>query len=363
MSYNTRQKPQISFARLLGYYTRDFRLTRAEAATDYLCLICLNADLPGEAGRLQASVCHEALKELVLETREFAMLLGDVRADGQRVKGAIEQRLDLLHIDQRNQFLQSLTLQAAAAADDAGRVTDAVLLYHLADDYAKVLEIVNRALSDALSINLHEEPIRLQPLKPRVQPAPTEDGRSAQQQQQSLQDNSTLSLTSVDDPISLAQNISSLYQNGPPTSGRTNGSAYINQAAKLAYLLHLARVRSHVLSGNFDEVLDLAEAVSYFPLRARGDLNVIRGCAHSVNNADPVTARTMGPLLEWAVLAIGRVRRGLRMSEFGEARAPRLELLGQMARDCMVFAGLIKYKLGTGTMDRVVRAGQDEIGD
>ena len=358
VTFTTREKPQISFARLIGYYTRDFRLTRAEAAADYLCLICLNADLPGDTGKSQASVCHEALKELVLETREFALLLGDVRADGKRVKGAVEQRLKLLKIENPKMFLKSLTLQAAAAADDAGRITDAVLLYHLAEDYEKVLLIVNRALSDALAVSLDEEPIRLQPLKPRVQAA---DAAIAQQQQM-LENSSSLSLTSVDDPISLARNIAALY-NSSVDQRRYSANVHSSQFDNLSLLLLLANIRSLILAGDFSAALDLALSIDMFPLRARADLRVLRQCAHYVNNCDPVIARTIGPLLEWTVLAIGQVRKGLMMSEFGEARRPRLEELTQMARDCMVFAGLVKYKLGGATMESVVQAGQGEEGD
>ncbi|KAK3045360.1 hypothetical protein LTS18_013960, partial [Coniosporium uncinatum] len=91
VSYNVRQQSQINFGLMLGHYTASFRAARPEAAADYIILICLNADLPGEIGGQQRQLCYEGLRELVLETREFAQLLGDIRADGQRIKGAIEQ--------------------------------------------------------------------------------------------------------------------------------------------------------------------------------------------------------------------------------------------------------------------------------
>ena len=205
VTYNTKELPQISFGRMLGYYTRDFRTGNVVAAVDYLTLICLNTDLTGDLGRSQSSLCHEALRELVLETREFAELLGDIRGDGTRITGAIEQRLKLIGLADQEEFLRTVTLQAASVADDSGRTTDAVLLYHLAEDYDSVIVIINRALSDSIAVDIGNEQLRLQPLKPRIAP------QSGQQFQQLQSDGSSLSLTSVDDPTTLARNMISLY--------------------------------------------------------------------------------------------------------------------------------------------------------
>src|SRR5439155_26728604 len=137
----------------------------------------------------QKSQCHEALRELVLESREFAQLLGDVRSDGQRIKGAIEERMSLIGLTDTDDFMRTVTIQAASSADDNGRVTDAVLLYHLAGEYNNVMEIVIRALSEAIAVDIGQETLPLLPLKPRRE-------RQAEQQQ-----GSSLSLTAVDDPV------------------------------------------------------------------------------------------------------------------------------------------------------------------
>jgi nuclear pore complex protein Nup93 len=188
---------------MLGYYTRDFRAENTEAAVDYINLICLNADLPGQAGKSQASLCHSALRELVLETREFAKLLGDIRADGIRISGVIERQMKLINLADQEEFLRTVTIQAAKIADDNGRTTDAVLLYHLAEEYDNVITIINKALSEAIAVELGQEQIKLQPLKPRAGPG--------QQQRGDTQPGSSLSLTSVDDPADLARNMVGLY--------------------------------------------------------------------------------------------------------------------------------------------------------
>ena len=246
MTRNTKELPQISFGRMIGYYTRDFRAGNVEAAVDYLALICLNAGLPGALGRSQASLCHEALRELVLETREFAQLLGDIRSNGTRIYGAIEQRLPIIGIADEEDFLRTVTIQAASVADDNGRTTDAVLLYHLAEDYDNVVTIINRALSEALAVEIGQEQMRLQPLKPR---APQQKG-----QPQEEQPGSSLSLTSVDDPAVLARNMISLYN--------TNAMYYqrirpVNRDA-CGLLLRMSEAKERVAAGRWVEALDVS---------------------------------------------------------------------------------------------------------
>lgn len=375
MSYSTRQYPQISFARLVGYYTRDFRLTRAQDAVNYLALISLNADLPGEAGRAQASVCHEALKELVLETREFAMLLGDVRANGRRLSGLITNLMPLLQIaENQGNFLRSLTIQAAASADDAGRITDAVLLFHLAEDYDKVVAIVNTALTDALAAPLEEEPIRLQPLKPRTVEQQNADQNSVlncKQEQRQQGDTQTTSLTSVDDPVTLARRVHQLYDSQPPISlseaFTRNGQNTIHairvnpvRRVDLDFLLKIANVRDSLVARQPPQAsLELMALVDLLPLRADGSMSAIRACAQQANNASEQIAHVLGPLLQWCIGCIKMTRDEIKMSGWEEVREGQLRHLAATAKDVMVFAGLVRYRVGAGVMEGVVRSGQD----
>jgi nuclear pore complex protein Nup93 len=209
LTHTTREQPQLNFGRIVGYYTSDFRAARADAAADYLVLICMNADLPGEAGRQQAELCHEALRELVLETREFSTLLGDVKSNGQTTAGLIQERVPLLKLNGELGLLNTITREAAKMADDNGRTNDAILLCHLAGEYDSVVSILNRALAEALSVELGQEPLRLEPLKPRLTAA---ESQQRQQQQQALDlTSSSLSMLGTDDPVELALKVLALY--------------------------------------------------------------------------------------------------------------------------------------------------------
>lgn len=342
VTHSTRNKPQISFARLLGYYTRDFRLANAEAATDYLTLICLNSDVPGEAGRAQASVCHEGLKELVLETREFALLLGDIRPSGEKFPGAIQQRLSLLQLREPNVFLKNLTIQAARVADDNGRTTDAVLLYHLAEEYDNVIFVLNRALSDALATDIGADEPTLAPLKPRLT---TTDAAS-----------STLSLTSITSPVVLARSMLDLY------STRSEYSAVLAQAHTSCsmLLLDLHRFKAHLATSPPEPAvaLDTITALGILPLGCAGNISLIRSAAAALNTLPAEITRNIGAVLVWTISACAMQREVLKGAEWEtEGAKEGLERLASDARDLMVFAGLIRYKVPGDVFEMIARAG------
>jgi nuclear pore complex protein Nup93 len=227
---------------MIGHYTRDFRAANAVAAVDYLILICLNRDLPGDAGAQQAAQCHEALRELVLESREFAQLLGDVRSDGQRIKGAIEERIKLIGLADTEDYMRKVIVQAASIADDNGRTTDSVLLYHLAGEYDNVMTIVNRVLSEAIAVDVGQEALTLLPSRVDMGP------NTAQQQ------GGSLSLTAIDDPITLAKNMSTLY--GTNTLYTNKVSTTQLDACSLLLKMHVAKTK--VQEQKWTEALDVS---------------------------------------------------------------------------------------------------------
>lgn len=252
VTYTAKQQPQINFGRIVGHYTSDFRAARADAAAEYLILICLNADLEDDKGnnakgKEQASLCHEALRELVLETREFSTLLGDVKANGQSTLGLIQQRTPLINLANDNELIKNITQEAAKTADDNGRTNDAVLLCHLAGEYDAVVTILNRALSEALSVDLGQEPLRLEPLKQR---APIADG----QQQQLDPTSSSLSMLGTDDPIELAHRVIELYDQNALWWRKV--SKITRDTLGVLYTLNMAK--KTVEAGRYMEALDVS---------------------------------------------------------------------------------------------------------
>ncbi|KAF9697162.1 hypothetical protein EKO04_004857 [Ascochyta lentis] len=351
LSYTTKQQPQLNFGRVIGYYTGDFRAARADAAADYLVLICLNADLPGEAGKQQAELCHEALRELVLETREFSTLLGDVKSNGQTTPGLIQERAPLLKLNGENGLINTITREAAKMADDNGRTNDAVLLCHLASEYDSVISILNRALSEALSVEIGQEPLRLEPLKPRLL---TTDG---QQQQQPIDQTSTsLSMLGTDDPVDLAQKVIALYD------GNNLWWRKVSELNRdtIRILFQLNEVKKIIEARSYMEALGMIENLRILPLSANGNVSDIRSSANSFSSYPPEIARNIGSVLLWCIGCCSRHREHLLSGQFDDPMRKKLaDQLLQKAKDLMVFAGLIRYKLPPRVFETLAREGQD----
>ncbi|KAI1751171.1 Nup93/Nic96-domain-containing protein [Xylaria castorea] len=347
LSHDTRSKPQLSFGRMLGYYTKDFRAADVNSAVDYLTLICLNADLDGEAGRQQAELCHVALRELVLETREFSKLIGDIRPDGRRITGLIEERGPLIGLREEDDFVKTVTLQAARFADDNGRTTDAVLLYHLAGDYDSVVTIVSRALSEAISLEIGEDPMRLMPVKPRA------TGKTSE-----AQPGSSLSLASIDDPIQLAYTMMSMYEKDAMFSTKIQNQ---NRVA-CHLLLQMSEIKGLVEAGQWPESLDKIRALEILPLDANGDAARVRHYASKFSGLSQTVAINVPNLLMWTITCCIRQRERLMGGQFSGNEGSRRMMydgLKQISMDLTTYTSQLRYRFPPHLLEALARASAD----
>lgn len=127
---------RLNFARLVIGYTRRFALTDPREALQYFYL------LKGMKGPQGQDLFDSCVSELVMESREFEMLLGRIQPDGSRKPGCIDKF-------QRD---TSETIGfIASEAESKGLYEDAVRLYDLAKNHGKVLEVINKLLSNVAS--------------------------------------------------------------------------------------------------------------------------------------------------------------------------------------------------------------------
>lgn len=283
--------------------------------------------------------------------------MGDIKSDGSRIPGAIEKRAGLIHLDTRADFLKSITSQAAAIADQRGQIADAVLLYHLCEDLDHVVEVLIRSLGDAVCIDLGETPMSLQPLKPRQQESPSESHRSYEGSQ------SSLSLTqSTSSPYELARNMLSLYDSNAAYHDRISEQNRKTLHIEMALLSVREKLESQ--PPQFMPALEEINSLSILPLTARGGIPAIRSQAQAFGELPPVLARCVGNAILWTVRAIGGERENLARQGswdtiYGKTQDVAKEQLSTMAKDLMIFAGMVKYKLPGRVYDLLTRAGGD----
>ncbi|KAM5365193.1 hypothetical protein ACJZ2D_011116 [Fusarium nematophilum] len=343
-SYSTKNLPQINFGRMIGYYTRDFRAADVVSAVDYLTLICLNQDLGGEAGQRHGNLCHEALRELVLETREFSKLIGDIRPDGRRIRGIIEERGPLIGLDAEDDFVNTVTLQAASFADENGRTTDSVLLYHLAGEYDTVVAIVSRALSEAVSLEIGEDPMRLMPVKPR-----------AGGQEADAQAGSSLSLAAIDDPVELAKTMMSMYERDAMFYRR------IQDQNKVAcrVLLEMSSIKGLVEAGQWAQCLDKIRSLEILPLDAAGNGSTIRAYASKFSGLSQPVSINVPNLLMWTIICCVRQREQLTSGQFSGNEGTRRLMVGQlkqMTLDLTTYTSQLRYRFPPHLHEALARA-------
>lgn len=290
------------FSKILGSYIESFKFSDPRIAVEYLILICLFPD--------QVETCHDALRELVLETREFAVLLGKINAAGVRVPGKIEQRKSLIGLEK--DYLNKITEQAAITADKEGRIYDGLLLYQLSEEYEIVISIVNRLLGEFLS-NTELE--------------------------QSLVDGN-----SETNPILIAENFLSLYQD-----------ISVKNKEVCQQLLKIAEIRQVYLEKDWDTCLKKIDDLDILPVNPNSDLGATRLKAEELAYLNENLLRNVPNLLIIAMTCVAHKNEQINNSTFnGAIKEEKLKVLRLIAKNCVVFAGMVQYKMPRETFSLLI---------
>lgn len=157
-----------------------------------------------------------------------------MKIDGTRVKGVIEKRMKLIKINDLKDFLRTIIEQAAAKADDDGRVSDAVTLYHLAEDFNTVYEVLNRNISDWIA---SEDPMQF-------------SQQSAQYQEKTPE----TSLYELEDPVELGIYMATMYMGAVNIYRQIS----VRNREALFVLLKIAEAKKDFLKQEYDKCLTVS---------------------------------------------------------------------------------------------------------
>jgi nuclear pore complex protein Nup93 len=195
--------------------------------------------------------------------------------------------------------------------------------------------------------------MELQPLKGR---------REDQVQSNSSLASSTSLIQSTTSPVELAKIMAALYNRDESYFGKISNA---NREA-CGGLLRLAAIRGHLESDppKYMPALQELNELGVLPLEARGAIPVIRAAASNFGSMPQLLARCIGIAIVWAVKAIGGerdriARQGSWDAGYGNEGDSVKDQLSSMAKDLMVFAGLVKYKLPARVYDMLTKAGGD----
>ncbi|GMM33257.1 linker nucleoporin [Saccharomycopsis crataegensis] len=311
---------EINYARLIGYYTRSFRVSDTIVALEYLLLI----NLAGNNKYYKLSL--EAIRELVIETKEFSILLGTINKDGTRYPGRIENRQQLLYVENekdeksgtinksdKSSYLYEIIEQAAKRIGEEGRVYDSLLLYQLSENHDQVIKIINRLLGDLLSSTDIFQPI----------------SKETNEQECS--------------PIEIGEKLLKTYELSPSSLEISSSSREI-----LKKLLDIAKIKETFVSGNYETTLGLIKELDLIPISTKENLTSIRMKCQEINQQqlDYNLMKNVGNLLLIAMNCINQLISKSDQSQFfNNVRLAQVNELEEIAKQIMVFAGMIQYKM------------------
>ena len=314
LSVNEQNEREIDFVRIISNYIKSFKFSDPRIATEYIILIGLSTEKQNE----QVQLCHEALRELVLDTKEFSILLGQISRDGTRIPGVIEERLPLLHLRDENEFLRVITEQAARKADEDGRVHDSLLLYQLSEEYDIVLTIVNNLLGNLLSNADLTQPLF------------------------QLSDNSETN------PILLARKLISTYVDNLEISKKISNKS----TDTCLFLLKMVDIRELFNGKQWQQTLTEIKTLNILPF---ADELSAREKAQEFTTLNSNLIKCVPNLLIITMTCISRLVTDLNKSEYQSMeKAQQINSLKNIAKNCMIYAGVIQYKMPRETFSTLI---------
>ncbi|XP_016320834.1 nuclear pore complex protein Nup93 isoform X1 [Sinocyclocheilus anshuiensis] len=289
---------RLNFIRLLMLYTCKFESTDPREALQYFYFLRNEKDSQGE------NMFMRCVSELVIESREFDMLLGRLEKDGSRKPGVI---------DKFSGDTRAIITKVASEAENKGLFEEAVKLYELARNADKVLELMNKLLSPVIA-QVSEPQSNKERLK------------------------------------NMAMAIAERY--------RTNGIAGEKTVDSTFYLLlDLMTFFDEYHTGHIDRAYDVIERLKLVPLSQE---SVEERVAAFRNFSDEIRHNLSEVLLATMNILFTQYKR-LKGAAAGRPGRPQrtLEdrdmLLRSQARALITFAGMIPYRMAGDTNARLVQ--------
>lgn len=360
VSAGNRQVASIDLARVITRHIRLFSMSDARSALEYIYLICLNVEpsVPSDTQEDQREKCYGAIKDLVCQTRMYADLVGDIRVDGARVPGAIEQSLKLLRMSDEREYLRQIVRAAATRSEVEHRTRDAILLFNLAEEYDMVVSVLNRELGASLFLTDLSSGLALL------------DGAGG-----STALNASASLTATEDSAQLAKAILDNYEAQSHIARRVD----VKKRETCRLLLELKRAVTLVRNGDIERGLNVIENTNLFPLSASsassssstgsggGDVVSISRRAESFfRDVDESVGRNLSELLLMTMDLLYKVHSNLKSGAANTgptaaAAAPvegieaRLQEIRNKARALMMFAAMLRFRIEQSVFAQITR--------
>ncbi|WPK25229.1 hypothetical protein PUMCH_002535 [Australozyma saopauloensis] len=332
ISVNHKDQLEINFSRLLGSFSRSFKISDPKVAAQYLILICMSK---GGKSNEEAAKCHEALRELILISREFGLLLGELNADtGEIEAGILEKQRALMNLPDVHNFYRQITQISASRCEEEGRIFDAVRLFQLCQEYNTVVALINKFLSEILAMTELDKPLLVhdtyKTTSGEIRPSET------------IENNFILLNRHI---MKVFGNNSSILQKILPKEKEING-----------YLLPIVDIREQFVRKEWQATLDSVKNLGLVPVVETDDVVLIRNAAEALSNYDVNLVKVVPSLLFIVMTCVLQLHYALVTKKFGLGGRERQEdeRLKLVAKNCMVYAGMLQYRMPRETYSLLV---------
>jgi nuclear pore complex protein Nup93 len=206
-------------------------------------------------------------------------------------------------------------------------VADAVLLYHLSEQYDTVVAIINKHLGEAL-------------LDPNYG---MQKGSEAGQAMPAH----------AEDPAVLARNMSALY------SGNAGIYGQISQRSKstVELLLRMVSIRQAYGQGKVEACLASIAQLGIIPMQESLPVGAIKKQAQDFSMLEESVARNVPSILLLSIRCLKHVLTNAQQGAFGDAsRQAKAREVKQKAKNIVLFAGMIRYSIESDLFEQLVDA-------
>lgn len=324
---------EINFSRLLGSYTRFFKVSDPKVACQYLILIAMSK---GGNSLKEVEKCHEALRELILISREFSLLLGKLDPqNGSKVPGILERHRSLIHLPNLEEFYQKIIEVSAVRCEEEGRIFDALLLYQLCQEFDTVVSLINRLLGELLSTVELDKPLI--------------DYGNYENISGKVQSNNTIN----NNIILLSQHLMKVFNNNSYILSKISGP----NKRTCDTLIPIVDIRDQFLNKNWKAVIHGIKELNILPIDSSYDLIEIKRLAEStVSLLDDNLIKVIPSLLIMTMTSISQLNYSILSRNYSISGGEKDELtdLRLIAKNCMIYAGIVQYKMPRETYSLLI---------
>ncbi|RKP18403.1 hypothetical protein ROZALSC1DRAFT_29906, partial [Rozella allomycis CSF55] len=94
---------------------------------------------------------YSLLRDLVIESKEFAFYLGSVKPDGNRMPGYLEDYSRFIKLSSKKEYNKEIIVPIANHLISVNQFEESLHLFNLAEEYDKVMDLLNKNLSNSIS--------------------------------------------------------------------------------------------------------------------------------------------------------------------------------------------------------------------